>query len=73
MEWHISTPLLLKEHMALAGWIMADGSWVTAVEVRQMPADFSEWFPQMRFIIMQGENNFEDSIRDMHSYHFFIT
>lgn len=56
---HISAPLLLEEHMALAGWITADGSWVTAVEVRQMPSDFSEWLPQMRFVIMQGGNDFE--------------
>lgn len=50
-----------EEHMALTGFIMADGSWV---EVTQMPTDFSEWLPQMHFIIIQGGNNFEkDSIK----------
>lgn len=50
--------------MALSGSIMADGSWVTVVEVRQMPADVSEGLLQMCFIIIKGENNFEkDSIK----------
>lgn len=74
VEWHIRTPLLLEEHMAPAGLIMADGSGVTAVEVRQTPADFSEWLPQMRFIIMQGEIILRRTkSRDIHSYPIFIT
>lgn len=54
----LSTLLLLSrrvEHMVLASLITVYGSWVITTEVRQTPADISEWAPLNVFYYDTGK------------------
>lgn len=56
----LSTLLLLSrrvEHMVFASLITVYGSWVIATEVKQTPADISEWAPPNVFYYYMGKIN----------------